>query len=89
VSNLNQEEKDLLNSVENDEWQPIDDIEQAKVKYQNYAKNQLNLNNIEVTLTLEDREKINKLATQLGKSVSSFTEEILHKYLQGELIEKP
>jgi len=88
MTNLNQEEKDLLNSVENNEWKSINNLKQAKQKYQNYAINQLKNNQIEIILTPEDQEKITQLANQLGKTVPIISQEILHKYLQGELIEK-
>lgn len=88
MTNLNQEEKELLNSVENDEWHSINNLEQAKLKYQKYAINQnINQETISITLIPEDREKINQLASQLGKSVNHLSQDILHKYLQGILIE--
>ncbi len=88
MSNLDREEKELLNSVENNEWQSVENIELAKSKYKNYAQNQPNQTKISVTLTIEDIEKINQLADKLNKPVSIISQEILHKYLQGELVEK-
>ena len=64
MSNLDREEKELLNSVENDKWQSIDNIESAKLKYKNYAHNQLNQTQISISLTIEDLEKINDLAAK-------------------------
>lgn len=87
MSNLNQEEKDLLNSVENEEWHSIKKVEEAKNIYQIYAKEYLE-KSIKVVLSREDEQKLSDLANQLGKSASSLTEEILHKYLQGLLVDK-
>lgn len=87
--NLNQEEKELLNSVENEEWQSIKSLEKAKNIYQSYAQGFLERKSlINVVLSKEDEEKLSDLATQLGTSTPSLTEEILHKYLQGLLVEK-
>ena len=82
---LNPEEKNILNSVEQDEWQSVDNISDEISRYQAYANHQIK---IEVILSIEDAEKIKKLSKQLGQSISNLSREILHKYLQGELIEK-
>ncbi len=88
MNTLTQEEKDLLNSVENEEWKSIKNVESNKYNYQNYAKFQMNQEKIEIILSSEDKEKLLQLANNLGQSTSSLTQDILHKYLQGELIEK-
>ena len=88
MSNLDREEQDLLNSVENNEWQSINNVSEAKLRYKNYAQNQFNETRFSITLNFEDAEKINQLANQSGKSVTRVSEEILHKYLEGKLIEK-
>lgn len=88
MSNLDREEQDLLNSVENNEWQSINNVSDAIVRYKKYAQNQLNEMRFSITLNSEDAEKINQLANQSGKSVTRVSEEILHKYLQGNLTEK-
>jgi hypothetical protein len=88
MTTLNQDEKNLLNSIENEEWISIDSLEENKQKYQKYARYQVNQGTIEVILSPEDQEKLLELANDLGESTSSLTEYILHKYLQGELIEK-
>ena len=88
MSELNQEEKDLLNSVENEEWQSIDNVSEEIKRYQNYAKHQINEKRIEIILSVEDNQKIQELANKLGQTIPNLTQEILHKYLQGELIEK-
>ncbi len=88
MTTLNTEEQLLLNSVENEEWQTIDNFENSKAIYQDYAKKYLQQQTIEIVLSLEDQEKLLNLANNLGQSTSNLTKEILHKYLQGELIEK-
>jgi DNA-binding MarR family transcriptional regulator len=87
MSNLNQEEKDILNSVENGEWNSINQVEKAKQIYQSYAQEYLE-KSIKIVLSREDEQKLSDLANQLGTSPSSLTEDILHKYLQGLLVDK-
>ena len=88
MSKLNQEEQALLDSVENGEWQTIDNVDAEIKRYQTYANYHINQKKIAVSLSTEDSQKIQKLANELGKSIPDLTTEILHKYLQGELIEK-
>ena len=85
---LDQEERDLLESIENDEWVSILDEKEEMKRLQETAKSQMARQKIEVQMSIQDTDKINGLANQLGKSVSSFAQDILHKYLKGELVEK-
>jgi hypothetical protein len=88
MNSLNPEEKELLASVEKGEWESVENISQEIKRYQNYARHQINQQKVELTLSLEDSQKIQKLSQQLGKSITNLSQEILHKYLHGELIER-
>lgn len=88
MNSLNPEEKELLESVEKEEWESIKNISQEIKRYQTYASHQINQQTIEVTLSIEDSQKMQRLSEQLGQSITNLTQEILHKYLQGELIER-
>ena len=88
MNSLNPEEKELLASVEKEEWESVEDISQEIKRYQNYARHQINQQKVELTLSVEDSQKMQKLSQQLGKSIKNLNQEILHKYLHGELIER-
>ena len=88
MNSLNPEEKELLESVEKGEWESVENISQEIKRYQNYARHQINQQKVELTLSLEDSQKMQKLSQQLGKSITNLSQEILHKYLHGELIER-
>jgi len=88
MNSLNPEEKELLESVEKGEWESVENISQEIKRYQNYAKHQINQQKVELTLSIEDSQKMQKLSQQLGKSITNLSQEILHKYLHGELIER-
>ena len=85
---LDQEERDLLESIENDEWVSIPNEKEEIKRLQEVAISQMARQKIEVQMSIQDTDKIYGLADQLGKSVSSFAQDILHKYLKGELVEK-
>jgi hypothetical protein len=88
MNSLNPEEKEILASVEKGEWESVENVSQEIKRYQTYAIYQVNQQKIEVTLSVEDSQKIQTLSKQLGQSISSLSQEILHRYLQGELIER-
>ncbi|GFE71979.1 hypothetical protein [Chroococcus sp. FPU101] len=83
-----QDEKDLLASVENEEWISVENFSEEKERYQADAQHQIVYQGIKSLLSPEDRQKIEELANQLNQSIPSVTRDILHKYLQGELVEK-
>ena len=88
MNSLNPEERELVNSVERGEWQSVDHLAEEIQRYQSYAENQMERQKIEVILSVEDAQKIQKLSQQLGQSISTLSQEILHKYLHGQLIER-
>jgi predicted DNA binding CopG/RHH family protein len=84
---LDEEERELLESIENDEWVSVPNVEEEMKRYQEIARAQIARQKIEVNLSMQDTNKIYDLAEQLGISVSAVVQEVMHKYLEGELIE--
>jgi predicted DNA binding CopG/RHH family protein len=85
---LDEEERELLESIENDEWISIPNEKEEIKHLQEIARNQLARQRIEVQMSMQDADKIYDLASQFDQSVSSFAQDIIHKYLRGELVEK-
>jgi hypothetical protein len=88
VMNLDKDEQELLDSIENDDWVSIPNSKLEIQRFQDIAKRQISIQKIEFQMSLQDSDKIYMLANQLGLSVSNFAEDIIHKYLKGELVEK-
>lgn len=88
MQHLDTEEQELLESIENDEWESIANKQEELSRFQNMAKQQILKQKIELQISTQDSDKIYSLANQLGISVSSFVQDIVHRYLQGELVEK-
>ena len=57
-------------------------------EFQKTSKEQLASQTLEIKLSLEDLNKISNLAEQLQIPVTLLAEQIIHRYLGGELIEK-
>jgi predicted DNA binding CopG/RHH family protein len=87
MNGLSQEEQELLESVENGEWKSIENLNEHKSRYKGYMKEHLQ-RSVEVVLSSEDYERLVQLASGSGQSTISLSQEILHKFLQGELVEK-
>jgi predicted DNA binding CopG/RHH family protein len=85
---LDEEERELLESIKNDEWVSIPNEKEEIIRLRQMAIADLSRQRIEVNLSLQDTNEIYNLAGQLGISVSAVVQEVMHRYLVGELIEK-
>jgi predicted DNA binding CopG/RHH family protein len=84
---LDEEERELLESIENDEWVSIPNEKEEITRLRQMAIADRSTQKIEVNLSMQDTNEIYDLAEQLGISVSTIVQEVMHKYLRGELIE--
>ena len=85
--NINKEEQRILASLEAGEWQSIENVTEEINCYRSYAANQLG-KSVEIVLSNEDYDRLTRLADSFGKSTEGLSQEILLKFLNGELIEK-
>ena len=84
---LDEEERELLESIENDEWVRISNEKEEITRLRQMAITDRSTQKIEVNLSMQDTTEIYDLAEQLGISVSAVVQEVMHKYLEGKLIE--
>ena len=86
---IDQEEKDLMESIERDEWQPVNNIEQEKEKAIAAARNTLKKDKrINLRLTQKDYRQIQIKAIEEGIPYQTLISSIVHKYLNGSLVSK-
>ena len=88
VLKLDEEEQALLESIESGEWVSVPNVEQEIQRLQAMAREQIARQKIEVKMSMQDSNQLYDLAEQLGISVSAVVQDVMHKYLRGELIEK-
>ncbi len=87
--NMDQTERDLLRSVENNEWVSIGNKKQEFKKYAEIAKNSLKKDKrINIRINRNDIESIQIKAIEDGIPYQTLISSILHKYASGRLIEK-
>jgi len=87
---LTQEEKRLLDSVERGEWKRIPDSEQEAGRYRHAARATLRKDKrVNIRMAERDLVRLQKTAVHEGLPYQTLLSSILHKYLNGRLVEKP
>ncbi|MBT3386439.1 MAG: hypothetical protein HN417_00760 [Desulfobacula sp.] len=83
---LSKEEKELLKSVEDGEWETIPDFKSEQKRYQAIAKNSLKKDQrINIRLATKDLMGIQKKAMQEGLPYQTLISSVLHRYVTGQL----
>ena len=86
---IDQEEKELMASIERDEWKPIKNFDQEKEKAIVAARNTLKKDKrINLRLTQKDYHQIQIKAIEEGIPYQTLICSILHKYLNETLAPK-
>jgi len=83
---IDQEEKDLMKSIERDEWTPVKDFDGEKEKALSAARNTLKKDKrINLRLTQKDYHQIQIRAIEEGIPYQTLISSLVHKYLNGSL----
>jgi predicted DNA binding CopG/RHH family protein len=86
---LDSEEKTLIESLENDGWQPVKNLEEWKTALANAASNTLAKDQrMNIRMTKHDFDGIKVKAIEEGMPYQTLISSIIHKYLIGKLVEK-
>jgi len=87
--NVNNEEKDTLDSYEQDQWRPVKDRKREVKKLQQYARNTLQKDKrINIRMSSKDLDRVRVIATQQGIPYQTLISSIIHKYVSGYLKER-
>ena len=84
---LDAEEKELMESIENDEWEDDPQSEKEIKRIINAAKNTVKDTKMNIRISSFDKEELEKMATEEGIPYQTFIRSILYKYRTGQLIE--
>ena len=81
---LDQEEKELMESIERDEWQSVKNVDQEKNEAIQAARKTLKKEKrINLRLTQKDYHQIQIKAIEEGIPYQTLISSIVHKYLNG------
>jgi len=83
---LDQEEKELMESIDRDEWKSVKNVDQEKKEAVQAARNTLKKEKrINLRLTQKDYRQIQVKAIEEGIPYQTLISSIVHKYLNGSL----
>jgi predicted DNA binding CopG/RHH family protein len=86
---LTKEEKNILDSVENGEWERIPNFKNEVNRYQEAARATVRKDKrVNIRMTERDFIHFQKTALHEGLPYQTLISSILHKYINGHLIEK-
>jgi predicted DNA binding CopG/RHH family protein len=82
-------EKDLMKSIENNEWKSVVNLEEMKNQLKSAAKNTLLKDQrMNIRIAKRDLEGLKTRALEEGLPYQTLVSSILHKYVTGKLREK-
>ncbi len=89
LSDLDTEERELLESYERGEWQPVRGWQEEIRRYQAAAIATLEHEGlVGVNLKPQDLEEIQRQAQEAGIPYQVFIADIIHRFVMGELVSK-
>ena len=82
-------EKELYESIENDEWKSVKNFYDLSNNFKKAAESMLmKSEKIDIMLVKQDMNNLKAKAFEEGMEYEVFAGSILHKYLTGKLIER-
>lgn len=82
------EENELLSQIEKGEFKSVENLDLLKDKYKSYGENTLKRDKqIKIQLSERDLVSLQKKAMNEGIPYQTFISSLLHKYINGSLVE--
>jgi predicted DNA binding CopG/RHH family protein len=86
---LTKEEKEIVQSFENGEWVPAADRSRRKQELMQYARNTLRKDKrLNIRISERDLIELQRKAVREGLPYQTFVASILHKFVNGQLVEE-
>lgn len=84
MDSLNTEEKEILESVEQEEWISVPDLDQEIERYQRYFQAHLGkMKEMNLNIPEQDWEVLKQLAEETVTSIPILVANILHRYVSS------
>jgi predicted DNA binding CopG/RHH family protein len=85
---LDPEEKELLKSIENDEWESVDNLDEERAFSKEAAANFLRKDErITIRISNRDLSRLKQKAAYKGLPYQTFIASVLHEYAAGHFTE--
>ena len=85
---LTKEEKEILDSFEKGEWVPVTNLTKRKKELMAYARNTLRKDKrLNIRISERDLLELQKRAVNEGLPYQTYVSSIIHKFINGNLVE--
>ena len=85
---LTKEEREILDSFEKDEWIPVKNLVKRKKELIAYARNTLRKDKrLNIRISERDLLELQKKAVNEGLPYQTYVSSIIHKFINGSLVE--
>jgi predicted DNA binding CopG/RHH family protein len=85
---LTKEEKEILDSFEKGEWVPVTNLSKRKKELVQYARNTLKKDKrLNIRISERDLLELQRKAVKEGLPYQTYVSSILHKFINGSLVE--
>ena len=85
---LDDEERDIIESVERGEWQSVKNLKQEIKKHQQYARNTLRKDKrVNIRMSSHDLEALQSKAVEDGIPYQTLMGSVLHRFVAGRFRE--
>ena len=86
---IDDKEKDLIETIEKDEWKEVEELEIYKSRAQEYAESTMRKDKrMNIRISERDLRNLKIKAMEEGIPYQTLVSMIIHKYLSGKLEEK-
>ena len=86
---LTKEEKGIIKSFEKGEWVPVTDLSRRKKELIQYARNTLKKDKrLNIRISERDLVELQRKAVREGLPYQTFVSSIIHKFINGTLVEE-
>ena len=86
---LTKEERDILQSVEAGKWHSVRNTERQMEQYRDYARATVRKDKrVNIRMSEKDLVRFQKKAMEEGLPYQTLISSILHKYINGRLVDK-
>jgi len=78
-------EKELIQEIESDEWQPVKDVNKEKEKLKNAVREKYKKRIISIRLSEADIRKLKKKSLETGIPYQTLISFLIHQYVEGKI----
>jgi predicted DNA binding CopG/RHH family protein len=86
---LSKQEKEIVESVERGDWRSVRGVKKQMKRYQDYARAAVHKDKrVNIRMSEKDLIHIQKKAMEEGLPYQTLTSSVLHKYVNGRMVDK-